>query len=538
LLCLQFPEKEIDLNLQYINDFAHEAHKQLNKKDECIAYEKELVTLWNNYRLDEFEKKANEYLPHFKEIGELETYFMLYKQLLILQYANNKISYDHAIENTKQMYAEAKQEDCLYGIIQACTLLSRVYSEAEYYEDAEKYSKETLKHASNLIKKEPEESCYEFASEGYYILTDALFCQKKTKELLVVMSDWKKQMTAYEKKNHQSDPYLVPYFKYCAYICLDKGKCNEAELYCDSMQSISVPVEEQHIWQTKASICEHRKEFDSAIYWIDKTIDQISMLGELNTVIRLQKDKARILSKMGRTEELYMVLNKVIQINDSLLRAKNKLHIDEIRTQYEVDKHIAKNKLEHSYFITALVGFILAIIALGIWILYDRKITQKNRLLAQQIKELTAQQEWQVNEMLDKTSFLTIQTDDSLCVESRMDKLCIAVRDLLLKDKIYRDSTITQDIVIKRLGTSRHIFAEAMEYCLKMKFKDYVNLLRLKDAVQLLEQTDLSMEEISDKVGFGIAQTFRNQFRDKYKMTPTDYRNLIKTTTSISAEKS
>ncbi len=118
--------------------------------------------------------------------------------------------------------------------------------------------------------------------------------------------------------------------------------------------------------------------------------------------------------------------------------------------------------------------------------------------------------------------------DDNLCAESRLDKLCIAVRDLLLKDRIYRDPVITQEIVVERLGTNRNIFAEAMKYCLKTTFKDYVISLRLKDAVHLLENSDLSIEEISEKVGFGTAHTFRRQFSEKYNMNPKDYRNSFK----------
>jgi len=67
-----------------------------------------------------------------------------------------------------------------------------------------------------------------------------------------------------------------------------------------------------------------------------------------------------------------------------------------------------------------------------------------------------------------------------------------------------------------------------MTYCFKVTFSDYVNFLRLKDAVQLLEQSDLSIEEISDITGFGTVRTFRRQFNDKYNMAPKDYRSSFR----------
>ena len=545
----QFSEEEIDLMLQYINDFIGEARKQQNKEYELTAYQNEIAYLWNYLRFDEFEKKANKYLPIFKKHGKKKPYYVYYKNVLLLQFAGNKISHNHAIENAKQMYMEAKQENNLFGIIQACAFLSQLYLDTERHKDAEEYSRETLKYALNLIKKEPDFTNYSLVSDGYNNLSTALFSQKKTNELLSVMSDWKKHTADFKKRFDENDPLLVQYFKYCAYISLDNGKCQEAELYCDSMESISIPIEDQYVWQIKASICENRNELENAIYWIDKHIEQISIIGELNSVIRLQKEKSRILSKMGRTEELYSVLSRVIYLNDSLRFAENNAQLDEIRTQYEVDKYIAEKERNLNYLVFAVNGCILLAIALGIWVYLHRKITRKNRLLVHQIKELTAQQEERINEILSKTSFVShypnetisvagnLETVNDLCVESRMDKLCIAVRELLLKDKIYRNPAITQETVIESLGTNRRVFSEAMDYCLKMQFKDYVNLLRLKDAVQLLEQSDLPIEEISDKVGFGTVRTFQNQFSTKYNISPRDFRNTMKTTT-VSVSKS
>ncbi|MDR0230711.1 MAG: AraC family transcriptional regulator [Dysgonamonadaceae bacterium] len=534
---LQFPDEETDLMLQYVSEFIREARKQQNKKYESKACKAELVCLWNYLKHDEFERKANEYLPFIKKNGTRKDYYDVYT--LQIQLSGRNGNNKRSIEGAKQMYEEAKQENCLYGVAHATNLMARIYTMEERYDEAEKYFRETIQNALKLIKEESDLANYFLASTGYNGLVTILNNQGKINECLSLMPIWKKHAIAFEKTFGYPDPFLVYYYKCCACICIDNKKYDEAELYCDSMEPMIIPIELHYIWDIKFRICEERNEYDNAIKWLDKDIDECSNLGEFSYMVILLKKKAHILRKMRRTEESYSVFETAVQLSDSIRLAENNAQLDEIRTQYEVDKHIAREEYLHNYLLFAIGSCILLAIALGGWMHYSRKITKKNRTLAQQIKELTIQQEELINEMLTKTSFsphflneTTSVADNNLCVESRMDKLCIAVRDLLLKDKIYRNPALTQELVIESLGTNRRAFTEAFEHCLKMQFKDYVNFLRLKDAIQLLEQSDLSIEEISEIAGFGTVQTFRNQFRDKYNMAPKDYRNSIKTPSS------
>lgn len=149
--------------------------------------------------------------------------------------------------------------------------------------------------------------------------------------------------------------------------------------------------------------------------------------------------------------------------------------------------------------------------------------------MAGQIKVLQAQQEKLETDLLNKTTFEIPESEanDDICPESRKNELCITIRDIILKDKAYRDSALTRDLLIERLGTSKNIFIEAFQYCFGMAFPEFINNLRLKDAITLLENSDLSMEDISQKVGFGSLRTFQCQFQYKYNMTPKEYRKAL-----------
>jgi len=521
---LQFPEEELDLMLQYGTDLIKEARKQKNKKYENNACMYQLSYLFNYSKIDEYKRKANEYLPFFKGNGFLESYYLVYSYLLKASSSNN-IEYE--IEGLNQMCAEAKQENCSYGIVAATSQIGWLYLRENRNEDAEKYFRETIKNALKLTEENPIQILnYDLVLDGYSGLANALINKEgKIDELLSLKSIWREFLTVFEKKFGYPEG-IEYYYRLCAFICINKGEYDLAELYCDSAEQRNpLPmILLDYIWEARSEICEARNEYRNAIDWIDKLINN-NVNRVIEDAIFLFKKKARILNKMGRAEEAYSVFKMASELNDSIRQLKNNAQLDEIRIQYEVDVHIAEKERQRIIIFSLIGGCILLSIALGIWMYLNWKITKKNHSLAQQVKKMITQQEEQINERLIKTP---VSDENDLCIESRMDKLCTAIHDLLLEDKIYRDSTLTRDLVVERLGTNKRAFAEAMEFCFKMQFKDYINFLRMKDAVHLLEHSDLSIEEISDMVGFGTVRTFQIQFNEKYNMTPRDYRNSFK----------
>lgn len=76
-------------------------------------------------------------------------------------------------------------------------------------------------------------------------------------------------------------------------------------------------------------------------------------------------NKARVLCKMGRGNEAFPIYEQVIDANDTASLLILNSQLDELRTLYEVDKHIAEKKRNHNYFLFALAGCLLIIIAFG-----------------------------------------------------------------------------------------------------------------------------------------------------------------------------
>ena len=69
-------------------------------------------------------------------------------------------------------------------------------------------------------------------------------------------------------------------------------------------------------------------------------------------------------------------------------------------------------------------------------------------------------------------------------------------------------------------STVSHLFNER----LAMNFCDYINSLRLSDAVKLLKNGKNTITEISDLSGFSTIRTFNRAFLKRYGISPSEYR--------------
>ena len=83
---------------------------------------------------------------------------------------------------------------------------------------------------------------------------------------------------------------------------------------------------------------------------------------------------------------------------------------------------------------------------------------------------------------------------------------------------------ITVEQVAKSMHLSRSTVCHIFGKRLNMNFCDYINSLRLSDAVHLLNSEDHSITEISFMSGFPTVRTFNRAFQKKYGLSPTNFK--------------
>lgn len=115
----------------------------------------------------------------------------------------------------------------------------------------------------------------------------------------------------------------------------------------------------------------------------------------------------------------------------------------------------------------------------------------------------------------------------SLSIEQKNKMTSFVVEEI--KDYIHNNYA---DITIKKLTSKFHFNEDYFNRILKqregMTYSEYVQAIRLKEAVKLLLSRDDSIEEIARMVGYNNKGYFYKIFTLKYGMTPAIYRKTIK----------
>ncbi len=97
----------------------------------------------------------------------------------------------------------------------------------------------------------------------------------------------------------------------------------------------------------------------------------------------------------------------------------------------------------------------------------------------------------------------------------------------------YMDEHYTEPLTLERMavemGYHKDYLSRVFNDTIHTGFCRYLSTMRLRYAVQLIRTTDLSLEEISDRAGFGNPHSFYDTFKQTYRCTPGQYRKRIGT---------
>ena len=87
---------------------------------------------------------------------------------------------------------------------------------------------------------------------------------------------------------------------------------------------------------------------------------------------------------------------------------------------------------------------------------------------------------------------------------------------------------LSLNVLANEVHMNPYYFSSFFKKSTGKNFKDYVNQVRLKHAVELLLNTDQKVYEIAMEVGFGDARAFNDAFQKAYGETPAGYRKNLK----------
>jgi AraC-like DNA-binding protein len=88
---------------------------------------------------------------------------------------------------------------------------------------------------------------------------------------------------------------------------------------------------------------------------------------------------------------------------------------------------------------------------------------------------------------------------------------------------------LSLELVAKHIGTNKCHLSTVFSKKMHVVFNHYINDVRLNFAVHHLRNSDEPITKIAYDCGFGALRTFNRIFKNKYQITPNQFRNLQKT---------
>jgi len=85
------------------------------------------------------------------------------------------------------------------------------------------------------------------------------------------------------------------------------------------------------------------------------------------------------------------------------------------------------------------------------------------------------------------------------------------------------DTEFSVEILVKELGISRSNLYQKIKALTDLSTSEFIRTIRMKRAVQLLENSDLSVKEIMYQSGFNTASYFSKCFKKQFGMIPSEY---------------
>lgn len=115
----------------------------------------------------------------------------------------------------------------------------------------------------------------------------------------------------------------------------------------------------------------------------------------------------------------------------------------------------------------------------------------------------------------------------SLVNPQLMDDLKERILNIIVMQKKYKDKNYSAKKLAEDLATNTRYISAVVNVKFHMNYTSFVNKFRIEEAMTIMvdkRYQDLTMEEVSDMVGFANRQSFYASFFKFMNMTPRDYR--------------
>ncbi len=105
------------------------------------------------------------------------------------------------------------------------------------------------------------------------------------------------------------------------------------------------------------------------------------------------------------------------------------------------------------------------------------------------------------------------------------DELNQRLLELMIHDKLYRDSELNLEKLAKHLETNRHNTSQIINQYHKKSYSEFINDFRIDDAKEIiLRYKNININKLVFDLGFNSKSNFYEAFKRRTNLTPTQFK--------------
>ena len=232
------------------------------------------------------------------------------------------------------------------------------------------------------------------------------------------------------------------------------------------------------------------------------------------------------LNNIGRNREAYRALARYQVINDSLVQRERQAETLKYAQQMKTrEKELQLKDEEAKAAAYRILAFSLVAIMLVILVALWRLAIAHRRMLIKNRELYELIQREQQREVRDIQLITRLPEPE----RTPSEQLYLRLTELMKNEHPYTDAELNRDTLASMLGTNHRYVDEAIRECSDSQSTNaFINGYRVDHAARLLADTDNPIALIAEMSGFANRTTFNERFRERYKMTPSEYRKATK----------
>ena len=237
-------------------------------------------------------------------------------------------------------------------------------------------------------------------------------------------------------------------------------------------------------------------------------------------------NKANLYKALGDYRHAFEAITRASVIQDSIMARERDSKTEEYEVKFKKQEaEMALKEKEtseriHLIIIIALV-IILVLATIALWriIVNRRRLSERNHDLYATIQQMLEKQ---------KDAELALEETPETAL-SNTQQLYQRIVKLMKEQKPYTDSNMNRDSLAQMLGTNYNLLADAIRECANgQSIGDFIEDWRLRYAAQLLAETNHSIGLVMEMCGFVSRSHFNTLVRERFKMTPSEYRKATR----------